>query len=237
MTNKFKLTGLDKINIKIFNETGNTDYCEKTIDRFKALYQQLKDELGYEPTSRDLDRCLYTPSSKLLQRYFDDGVVGFRKFIGLENSDLTKGSGRSRQMTEVFHSSKKYEMDLFMEIYEKLNNDEVSVIREYCYQQWQDEKKLVYHHGNFSDVAIITGDHVQLFDFTCPANIENLAGCVRIKINKLAKQPIAFRPEVTYEIYFVCVNPSITQEQIDNMKISKNTITVYSLDSFRAKFL
>lgn len=219
----------------MFNN-GSSEFPEVSGE-LRLLYDRLKKEIGREPTATDLDKCVYTPSSRLLQRYFKEGVVGFRKFIGLAITDLGKGDYRSKKMSEIFSNSKKYEMDLFMKLYNKLNSDKVLVIREYCYQQWFDESRQHFFHGNFSDVAIIEGDHVQLFDFTCPSNVNNLASCVRIKIKKLEKQPIAFRPEVTYEVCFVCVNPEITQSQIDNVPICNKSIKVYSLEAFKAKFL
>ncbi len=238
MEKKFKMSGRNIIEIKHFHSSSNPEDYQFTAELFAKLYADLKDELGREPTASDLDRCLYLPSSRQLQRYFKEGVVGFRKFIGAENFDLTKGSGRSKQMLRIFNESKEYEAKIFMEIYNKLNRgNEVIVMREYCYQQWFDENRLRFFHGNFSDVAIITGDHVQLFDFTCPATVESLEGCVRIKLNKLKKQPIAFRPEVTHEVYFVCVNPDISQEMIDKIPACNKEVIVYSIDTFRSKFL
>lgn len=238
MEKKFKMSGRNKAEISYFNNSGDVKYSKYTVDQFSLLYKRLKEEIGHEPTATDLDRCLYIPSSRLLQRYFKEGVVGFRKFIGAENFDLTKGSGRSKQMLRIFSESKEYEAKIFMEIYNKLNRgNEVIVMREYCYQQWFDENRLRFFHGNFSDVAIITGDHVQLFDFTCPATVESLEGCVRIKLNKLKKQPIAFRPEVTHEVYFVCINPDISQEMIDKIPTCNKEVIVYSIDTFRSKFL
>lgn len=238
MTKKFKLTPANKRAIQVFNETGGVEGCAETVSFFKELYLRLKKELGREPTATDLDNCVYTPSSRLLQRYFKEGVVGFRKFIGVKVTDLTKGATRSRVMNDIFKVSKEYEASLFMEMYKKLNREnEVIVLREYCYQQWFDDKKLDFFHGNFSDVAVITGDHVQLFDFTNPASAKSLGGCVRTKLNKLIKQPIAFRPEVTYEVFFVCVNPDITQEMINDIPVCNREIKVYSIDTFRSKFL
>lgn len=238
MTKKFRFNYTNEKDISRFNLTGSVEGSESTVKLLSDLYLRLKEELGHEPTSTDLDKCSYMPSSKMLQRYFKEGVVGFRRFIGAVDVDLTKGAGRSQQMRKVFDASKEYEAKLFMEMYKKLNRgNEVIVMREYCYQQWFDENRLRFFHGNFSDVAVVTGDHVQLFDFTYPASIENLAICVRIKLGKLRKQPIAFRPGVTHEVYFVCINPKITQEMIDKSPVCNKEVIVYSIETFRAKFL
>lgn len=231
------MSSVNKRDIGVFNETGGMVGCEVTVSLFSELYSRLKKEIGHEPTVNDLDKCPYTPSSKLLQRYFKDGVVGFRRFIGAEVADLSRGVTRAKRMKNIFDSSSD-KIDLFKEVYNTLNHGtDVIVLRKYCYQQWIDSNRLNYFHGNFADMAIIKEDHVQLFDFINSVSLESLAGSVRIMIDKLKKQPVAFRPEVSYEFFFVCLNRDVSQEMINKVPVCNKEIKVYSIDTFRAKFL
>lgn len=237
MTKKFKMDFINKRDVGVFNETGGVVGCEITVSLFAELYSRLKKELGREPTANDLDKCPYIPSSKLLQRYFKDGVVGFRRFIGAEVADLSKGVTRVKKMKDILNYSSE-KIDLFKEVYNTLNHGtDVIVLRKYCYQQWIDSNRLNYFHGNFADMAIIKEDHVQLFDFINSVSLESLAGSVRIMIDKLKKQPVAFRPEVSYEFFFVCLNRDISQKMIDKVPICNKEIKVYSIITFRTKFL
>lgn len=205
------------------------------FESLKNSYWRLSEELGHEPSSKEVDACSYMYGSRYLQLHYG-GLVAFRKLVGSLVPNQTTGELRTEKFRGLQERTKKYEKEMFMKLFRKYNTGGVMVMREYCYQQYADENKD-WCKNMFSDVAIIKDNHVDLFDFFYPQDMASFDGCIRIKLEKLISSPVAFRPEVTYTVTFVCINPEITQEMVSRSTLIDKGVDILSHDEFHKRYL
>lgn len=196
-------------------------------------------ENGHEPSFRDFDATPYLPSTRQIQRRFG-GLKAFRKELGLAVTDYTKGATRSEIARNAQRRAAEYEATLFHKLYAKYHDEQgftKTVIRAYAYQQYSEEEG--YTGETRCDAAIVdrVNKNVILIDFFYASTIHSFGGCLRIKRKKFENHPVRLMEPYTYENIVVSVNPALSQEALDNCKVNRGGLTVFSYDTFHTHFL
>lgn len=215
-----------------------TYITDRSIINLKEGINRFIKENNREPRSFDFDDTEYLPSSKTIQRKFG-GLKKMREKFGLNTINFTSGPIRSKTARASKTHAQKYEKELYGLLFKKyhdINGIQKTVERELEYNTYSglvlDKKEIR------SDSAIVDRikKHIIFIDFFYANDIRSLYSCVGSKRRKIARDFV--KPEVyTYESYFVCVNPSITQEDINKRTISTGEAKLISMSTFTNLFL
>jgi hypothetical protein len=230
--------------MKNTNNRGRYGY-KSDIDfpNFGSLKQRVEHFIkleGREPTYRDFDSTGYLPSSRTIQRNWG-GLKKVRADLGMKETDYTAGSVRTTTAKAIGERCAAYEKKIINKLFDLHHDSDKftkTVVRHFAYQQWVPDEK--YYANIACDVGITNRetDHVTLIDFFYPKDWDSFGGCVRSKKAKLKKHPISLY-DCTHDVVFVCVNPEMDQDTIDNVYCVSNSpeITVQSLETFTKAWL
>jgi hypothetical protein len=182
---------------------------EEIIDSFKKFFN----ENGHYPSSRELDLCQYTPTSKTFQRRFGS-LIAFRIKYSFGPFDFRSTQEKKDKTAKRSKESIKEEVDLFnfaKDIFKKH-----TVIREYC--EFDDGRKridLLIRNSKKEDLRI----YADIFN---PEDIRSLIGSVNLKLRKYYPSS-RLEP---YKFFFVCANPKVDQYNInDYVERRKNKLS------------
>lgn len=191
-----------------------------------------------EPTVGDFNKESLLPSVKTIQRHFGS-LTAFRQQMGYRHN-YKNFEKHSKKFKEANRRAQQYEKELYEALYEKYHDtdsNKISVYRELEYH--------TYHTGPEpseyirSDVALVDREtnHIVFVDFFYASDIRSAGGCIRIKTNKIKKNPFTTHG-YTYEIVFVCTNEAITQDMINGLACLKSSPAKEhcSLANFKAKW-
>ncbi|MSR75986.1 MAG: hypothetical protein EXS68_00125 [Candidatus Ryanbacteria bacterium] len=189
-----------------------------TTEAIREGFEKFFNEYGRYPTTPEIDRYQYLPSSKQLQRRFGSVSV-IREQLGLPILDFTKGSTRSKTAKDIGRRG-IYEEQM---IYKKLVDHfgEVFV---------HNQKPFNNYAGRY-DFYVYSRNSNFAIDVFYAANLRNLSGCINLK-QKVYK-------DTEDKIILLSTNPEIKQHDIDYVLYKKDktlptNLVVYSLESFLA---
>jgi len=182
-------------------------------DKDKWSLANIKDGLLYfyeinnrYPSSVEIDKFEYLPSSRSIQRTFG-GLVNMRKELGLERShNYTKGAKRSKMAKEADNRARIYEKEFYDFLVSKIPEVRVH------------EHKIIRPGETASDFFIYTNETSGIFlDLFYAKDITSLAGIVNIKTNKCLN--------VNCPVYFILMgNDQISQREIDEKMLNKKIL-------------
>lgn len=171
------------------------------IEEVTAGLKKFFDENQRYPTSTEIDKYGYLPSSKSIQRSFG-GLVVIRKRLDLENNyDFRKGKYSSER---ALHINKRNNL-LEKKVYEFLvkHYDKPFVHREYLFM---DDRRTR------ADFFVFDSKNGFCVDIFYPSDKRNLIGCLN---NKLSKYKQTYMRQ--YPVIFLEMNSDINQDVLDNI--------------------
>lgn len=186
------------------------------------------------PTATEFTHENLLPTARTIQRNYG-GIPQFRKDMGLDITDYTKGEVRSKRAKKINNQAAVYENELFNRLYKKYHRptEGVSVVREPIISTY-DPDNGIYGYRR-ADVAINTFKESNCatfyVDFFFASDPYSLYGCVNIKKKKIQK---ILKNE---DIIFVSVNPKMSTKDILKIKLPQNCPRVLSLQVFEQEFL
>lgn len=208
----------------------NKKYTEDGV--IQAL-KNFKKNLGKEPTIQEIDKEPTLPTARQIQRMFG-GVKQLRMKAGFDIDDHTKGTARQTTAAMTQKQCSKYEARLVNQLFIKHHDSQEftkTVTRQFAYQQWLPNENCYINISSDVGITDRVKGHVTLVDFFYPQDMHSFGGCVRSKRKKLKDHPVSLY-DCTHDVLFVCVNPDITQSQIDADGTKKEGVKVMSLDEF-----
>jgi len=191
-----------------------------TIDSLRSGFEEFFKEKGRYPSSDEINKYKYLPSVRLLERRFG-GTVKVRKLIGLEDVDFRKGKIASEKCIRVNRRGRDAENEIHRYLSEKFG--EVNIHRERMVSDNLRQRMDFYVFNKKFFVEVFY-----------PSDLRNFTGCLNAKLKKLEKVP----NEITVPIYFVQLNQSIPEEEIEKTvrnkknKLGKN-IKVIGVSKFQ----
>ncbi|MBI2589366.1 hypothetical protein HYW35_04165 [Candidatus Saccharibacteria bacterium] len=130
------------------------------------------------PTSREIDKFEFLPSSRSLQRQFG-GLVALRKeLIPASHADFTRGSFRSNVASETWHRATKYEEEFFNFL-------------QFHFQPFAIHEHKIIRPGNVSSDYYIYLSEKEgvIIDLFYAAHLHSLMGVVNIKLKRYIDLP------------------------------------------------
>ncbi len=161
-----------------------------------AILKYLEDRQQM-PTAKDFDSCEYLPSARYVQRNFG-GLVKLREELGLEGThNFTTGEYRSKVAGMLYAQSRDYEEAFYGYLLRQF--EEIAI---------HEQKRL--RPGNIAcDFFIYSTEHTGVaLDLFYAESLDNTNKVVNIKYKR-------YLTLTDIPIFFVLMNESITQEEID----------------------
>lgn len=181
---------------------------EEIKEGFKNFYKINK----RYPTSYEIDKFEFLPSSKSIQRRFG-GLVELRKSLNLEDiNDFRIGeysSQRAKKINERAHKVEKLVYDYLINVFGK-----EFVHREFFFT---DDKRTR------TDFFIYDKNQNFAVDFFYPNNRRNFIGCLNSKMRIYNKGIM-----LQYPVIFLQMNDNLSKDEIqDSLKRKKNKLYKY----------
>ena len=211
-------------NMKKIDRTTDPLYLDTWLSYFKPKFKESFDrffrENGHYPVATEIDNCDYLPSTRLLQRNYG-GLSNFRKALGLEILDYTKGEVRKKTVIMANKRANENENEVYKYLVEKFG--EVNVHREHRFTDG----------SHRSDFYIFKKFIVDVF---YPKNKASLFGCLNVKIKKynmLAEGNFILLPVIFLQMN-KDLSPGMVKKIVANKKnkLHKNQ-SVMCIDEFK----
>ncbi len=155
------------------------------------------------PTSHDFNLTSYLPTPPTINKIFGS-LANFRKQMGQEIMDYTKGDARGKIVRSLNERGKIDEMLIYDKLKERFGEIYVHTEKEFDFRNRVDF--YVYHKVGFFGV-----------DTFHPAHKRSMANVYNIKEKKYIK--------FKNTIYLVVTNDEILQQEIDNFLSKRKNIT------------
>jgi len=193
--------------------------------KFEESFARFFKENGHYPTSTEMDSCEYLPSTRLLQRNYG-GICNFRKALGLEILDYTKGDIRKKTASDVGKRALIIEKEICDFLVEKFG--EKKVHREY--QPFDDRRCR-------ADFKIFAKNKQFIIDVFFPKHKDSLLGCLN---SKMKKYNASFGKSIfPYPVIFLQMNKDLSSDFVKKIvenkknKLYKNQ-SVMCIDEFKS---
>lgn len=188
-----------------------------TIEKIREGFKRFFEENKRYPTTIDIDKCNYLPSSRQIQRRWKGGVRQLRQELNLTETDFTKGKLRSDTATYIGSRGINKEREI-----QKILIDRFGEI---CVHE---QKPFNNYSGRF-DFVVYGKNKKFAVDVFFPIHKNSLTGCINSK-QRLYK-------EINFDVILLQANPEIQQEQLDSLAISKENqlsknIILLSIENF-----
>lgn len=177
-----------------------------TLEKIAFGFEKFNSEFKRYPTAVEIDKYPHLPSSRQIQRSFEDGLPGLRKILKLEGPlDFTKGaysSERARMIGKRAHETEKTVYDYLVAEF-----GESFVHREYLFiddRRTRADFLIFCKNGNFC------------VDVFYPKDIKNLIGCLNSKM-----RTYGYAAMLQYPVIFVMMNDEISEEEIVAALVNK----------------
>jgi hypothetical protein len=176
--------------------TCTIEYIKQGFERFLFEYKRL-------PTSPEIDKLDYLPSSRQIQRKFG-GLEKLREQLGYKDTHFGKGSFRSEIGTRSNVRGRDTEIAL-----EKILREKFGEVFVHTERIFDDSKNRV-------DFYIYSPDGIIGIDIFYTNTMRDLQKNVNIKIDKYLKFP--------HKLFFVVGNDSFLQKDLDEYTVSKRKV-------------
>ncbi len=176
-----------------------------TKEKIKIGFEKFRADFGRYPTSIEIDKYHYLPSSRQIQRNFG-GLPKLRADLGLKGpKDFTKGEHSSERAKVIAKQARKAELEVYTYLCEMFGKPFVQT----NYSVMDDKRTK-------ADFSIKTDDGDCLIDIINPKDKRNLLGCLNNKF-RLYKNSVLSQ----HKIIFVIVNKDISEEEIKKVILNK----------------
>jgi hypothetical protein len=211
-----------------------------TKPRIALAIKNFIETTGHEPRNDDFINHPELPHPRLIQRHHG-GLKALRIELGLNTVSFTT---KKTQAIAINKNASEMEALIYNQLYRKYHTGFsveptkiIDVSRQFAYQQWRPEEN--YYSNTSVDIAIsFRGKrHHVLIDLFHPTKIATMQGCVNIKRKKVESNPVFLENKATHELFFVCTNPSITQEEVDKHLIPHKQYKVLAFSTFQRDIL
>lgn len=172
----------------------NTKWTTQTI---QAGLEKFYNDFKHYPTSLEIDRCEYLPSSRQIQRRYG-GLDELRKILGYSETHFGTGDHRSQIAKQINELSKNTENALHKILTEKFGEMFVHVEKPYADNSKQRLDFFIYTpSGNFG------------VDVFYPKHLHSMVGVINIKQQSYL--------QYHGKLILVVANPKISQGEIDTI--------------------
>ena len=165
-----------------------------TIENIKQGFERFLSEYKRLPTSPEIDKLDYLPSSRQIQRKFG-GLEKLREQLGYEDTHFGKGSFRSEIGTRSNVRGRDTEIAL-----EKILREKFGEVFVHTERIFDDSKNRV-------DFCIYSPDGIFGIDIFYTETMKDLQKNVNLKIDKYINFP--------HKLFFVVGNDNFTQGDLD----------------------
>jgi hypothetical protein len=172
----------------------NTKWTTQTI---RAGLEKFYNDFKHYPTSLEIDKCEYLPSSRQIQRRYG-GLDELRKILGYSETHFGTGDHRSQIGKQINELSKNTENALYKILTDKFGEVFVHVEKPYSNSSKQRLDFYIYTpSGNFA------------VDVFYPKHLHSMVGVINIKQQSYI--------DYKGKLILVVANPQISQGEIDRL--------------------
>lgn len=188
-------------------------------NNLKKAFEDFTLENGHEPTSYEIDADSRFISSRQIQRRFG-GLKQLRTDLNLKVVDFTKGEERNRTLARIGPRSIEVEKIMYRVLLKKYSAANIHKQYPYCDDYRTKADFCLWNRKK---------NHRDIIDIFYPSSMRTLQGCVNSKQRKYLEIVDHNLEGYTYDIWFVCANPEVTEEKIEKFlknkekKLSANT--------------
>ena len=172
------------------------------LERIQEGLKRFHEENGRYPTATEFDEYAYLPRAKTIERRFG-GLIELRKQLKLgKENDLRSGEHSSKRAHTINQRAHATEKDVYDFLTKRFGRELVH--REYFFTD---------DHRTRADFFVYDAGKGFCVDVFYPSSRRNLTGCLNIKLTKYADTT----GMLLYPIIFLQMNPSIGQEDLDEL--------------------